>query len=85
VILKAKSGSALISPDKHKTLRTRRLPFAFLSFVSYDLEGLGAGARRELNSIVNLSICDFIKNKKAIAIKKWSTALYKMVAQKTII
>jgi hypothetical protein len=34
----------LNSPDKHKTHRTRRLLFAFLSGVAYDLEGLGAGA-----------------------------------------
>jgi hypothetical protein len=39
-----KSASALNSPDKHKTHRTRRLLFAFLSGVAYDLEGLGAGA-----------------------------------------
>jgi hypothetical protein len=41
-----KSGSALLSPDKHKTHLTRRLTFAFLSGVTYDLEGLGAGARQ---------------------------------------
>jgi hypothetical protein len=41
---KIKSGSALISPDKHKTLQVRRLPFALLLGVTYDLEGLGAAA-----------------------------------------
>jgi hypothetical protein len=48
-----KSASALSSPDKHKTHRTRRLLFVFLSGVAYDLgrkgfisslEELGAGA-----------------------------------------
>jgi hypothetical protein len=39
-----KSANALNSPDKHKPRQTRRLPFAFLSGVAYDLEGLGAGA-----------------------------------------
>jgi hypothetical protein len=54
-----KSASALISPDKHKTHRTRRLLFAFLSGVAYDLgrkgfisslEGLGAGAGQKKQS-----------------------------------
>jgi hypothetical protein len=48
-----KSASALNSPDKHKPHQTRRLLFAFLSGVAYDLgrkgfisslEGLGVGA-----------------------------------------
>jgi hypothetical protein len=43
-LLNRKSASALNSPDKHKTHRTRRLHFALLSDVAYDLEGLGAGA-----------------------------------------
>jgi hypothetical protein len=53
---KNKSGSALISPDKHKTLQERRLFFAFFLEVAYDqgkkgvifsLEGLGARARQK--------------------------------------
>jgi hypothetical protein len=41
-----KSGGGLPRPDKHKTLLARRLIFAFLSEVAYDLEGLAAGARQ---------------------------------------
>jgi hypothetical protein len=50
-----KSASALNSPDKHRAHRIRRLLFAFLSGLAYDLgskgfisslEGLGTGARQ---------------------------------------
>jgi hypothetical protein len=44
VYTKQKAKSALISPDKHKTLPLRRRFFALLMGVAYDLEGLGAGA-----------------------------------------
>jgi hypothetical protein len=39
-----KSGSGLISPDKHKMNGLRRRSFAFLVHLSYDLEGLAAVA-----------------------------------------
>jgi hypothetical protein len=41
---KLKSGGALLSPDKHKSLSVRRRFLAFLLRVPYDLEGLGAAA-----------------------------------------
>jgi hypothetical protein len=41
---KIKSGSALFSPDKHKTIPVRRNVFAFLLGLACDLEGLGAEA-----------------------------------------
>ncbi|MDQ0155908.1 hypothetical protein [Robertmurraya andreesenii] len=41
-----KSGSALVSPDKHKTSWHGGLLFNLLDGLAYDLEGLGAGARQ---------------------------------------
>jgi hypothetical protein len=43
--LDKKSGSGLLSPDKLKAHRPRRLLFAYLVDVAFGLEGLGAPAR----------------------------------------
>ncbi|PFG04146.1 hypothetical protein ATG71_0877 [Bacillus sp. es.034] len=37
----------MVRPDKHKTSHPKRRIFAFLDGLTYDLEGLGAGAGSE--------------------------------------